>query len=302
MTDLTVGKHLAALRDDKPRIHLGVPIGPFEGRIDGDAARAFALATNDPNPAYFDGRAIPPLYSVALILPALEEGLRCSIDEGAIVNKTHGVHGEHDVYFHAPMRADSTVQWTVSTSSAHVTPAGVLVTQRIMVSDMVGDPLVEHFWSTLYVGGSSSSLGGPELADHRYPEAARDRVVGSEAIEIAFDQAFRYAGVSRDHAPHCLDDEVARSEGFPSKILQGMCTLAMCSGALVRLVADGDPNSLRRLATRFSSPVPPSHPLIVEAVDAGVAANGNRTFAFEARSEGVVRLNHGRVEIGMPAS
>ena len=94
-----------------------------------------------------------------------------------------------------------------------------------------------------------------------------------------------------------IDDEAARRAGFPSKFLQGLCTFAMCSGAVVKVGADGDPDRLRRLACRFSSPVFPRNNLTVDVYDAGETADGGRALAFEASSAGATVIKHGRAEL-----
>lgn len=284
----------------EPVIHLGTTIGPYQGYVDADAGTAFGWATNDTSPAYSEGRAVPPLYSVALLLPSLQRAFSECIDDGAIAGPTGSVHGQHDVYFHAPVQPESTVRWTVVPYAAHQTPAGVLLTQRIAVTDTNGILLVDHYWSSLFIGGTTKSLGGPELIDHRYPEVARDRIIGRETLDVPLDQAFRYAGVSNDHAPHALDDEVARQEGLPSKILQGMCTLALCGSAVFRVAGIGDPNSLRRLAARFAAPAFPKRELTVEVAELGTTAEGFRSLAFEARSGSSVCISNGRAEVEIP--
>ena len=122
-------------------------------------------------------------------------------------------------------------------------------------------PVVEHFWTTIYIGGTIPAGLGPDLADHTFPESAHANLVGSHVFTVSGDQTFRYTGASTDHAVIHIDDEAARRAGFPSKFLQGLCTFAMCSGAVVKVGADGDPDRLRRLACRFSSPVFPRNNL-----------------------------------------
>ncbi|HUZ09164.1 MAG TPA: MaoC/PaaZ C-terminal domain-containing protein [Acidimicrobiales bacterium] len=280
-----------------PAIHVGTKFESYTGRIDHDAAMAYALATNDPNPIYASGGAVPPIYTVSLILPAYLQAGQRSVDPGAIEGVTGGVHGEHDVYFYDPARPGDDLEWSATTHCAKQTPAGAMVTQRILVSDLQGRPLVEHYWSTLLIGGKIAADIGPDLADHTFPEDARSRPIGSHTFEIAGDQTFRYAGASTDHANIHIDDEAARRNGFPSKFLQGLCTFAMCSGAVVRLGADGDPDRLRRLAGRFSAPVFPRHELTVDVYDAGSADDGGRVLAFEASSQGVTVIKHGRAEL-----
>jgi acyl dehydratase len=281
----------------EPSIHVGKTFDTYTGRIDDDAAIAYALATNDPNPVYVEGGAVPPLYTVSLILPAyLAANAQC-LEPGAIEGIRGGVHGEHDVYFHEPARPGVAVQWAAHTHCAKQTPAGVMVTQRVLVTDERGASLVEHFWSTLYLGGTIRAESGPDLADHTFPESAREKLIGSHAFAVTGDQSFRYAGASTDHAPMHIDDEAARRVGFPSKFLQGLCTFAMCSGAVVKVGADGDPARLRRLACRFSSPVFPRHELTVDVYDAGITADGGRALAFEASSAGAMVIKHGRAEL-----
>jgi acyl dehydratase len=276
---------------------LAASFGPYEGYVDPDAALAFALATNDPNPVYQEGGAVPLLYTVALILPSLSLALNACARESGIPEGHGSVHAEHNVFFHAPVQRGATVRWDVRPHSIRQTPAGALMTQRILVTDDAGSPLVEHFWSNLFIGFRVEMVGGPPLPDHRYPEAARSHIFGVEAFELTPDQAFRYAGVSNDHAPHAVDEEAARQEGYPSKILQGMCSLAMCSGAVVKLAAGGDPGRVRRLAARFSAPVFPKRLLPVELAEIGSTPEGHRAVAFEATCDGVPCIRHGRADI-----
>jgi len=281
----------------KPTIHVGTTYDRYEGRVDEDAAIAYALATNEPNDAYLRGEAVPPLYTVALVIPACWEAQRRGTDPGAIRGALGGVHGEHSVLLSNPVRPGMELQWRATTHSARQTPGGALVTQRILVSDLQGAPLVEHLWSSFHIRGNIDKGLGPDLADHTFPAEARDRAIGAHTFDVAGDQTFRYAGVSTDHVPHSIDDEAARLEGYPGKILQGLCTFAMCSGAVVRIGADGDPDRLRSLAGRFSSPAFPRQQLVVDVYDAGRTEDGGRVLAFEATQNGVTVMKHGRAEL-----
>jgi acyl dehydratase len=170
------------------------------------------------------------------------------------------------------------------------------LTQRVLITDTEGSPLVEHLWSNFHIGGTIGTDLGVELPEHSFPEGARTRPAGTRTIALARDQGFRYAGVSGDRIGHSLDDETARSEGFPGKILQGMCTFGICSGALVDLGAGGDVSRLRRVAGRFSAPAFPRKDLVIETYEAGTTAEGLRALAFEAVQDGVTVIKHGRAE------
>lgn len=281
----------------EPKINIGLTSEVYSGRVDADAAIAYALATNDPNEIYEKGGAVPPLYTVSLVLPSYLVSHGQAADQGAIEGVTGGVHGEHDVYFHSPIEPGSPVQWQNTVHAATQTPAGVLVTVKLLVSDPGGRPLVEHYWSTLMIGGKIAADAGTPLAPHAFPPEASERPLGSHRTYVTGDQSFRYAGASTDHAAFHVDDEAARSAGFPSKFMQGLCTFAMCSGAVVKIAAGGDPDRLKRLACRFSAPVFPRNELEVSVYDGGTTDTGRRVAVFEAESAGATAIKHGWAEL-----
>jgi acyl dehydratase len=281
----------------KPTVRVGSVYEWHRGRVDPDAALAYALATNDPNERHLTGGVVPPVFTVSLIQPAMHDAQRRCADPGAIVGARGGVHAKHDIHFWKPVLPGSAVSWQVSTHSARQTAAGVVVTLRIAVHDAHDALLVEHFWSSIHLGGTIDADTGPEPADHTFPEAARARPLARTTIDVAPDQTFRYAGASGDHVPHSMDDEAAKLEGHPGKILQGLCTFAMCSGAVVQMAADGDSTRLRRFAGRFSAPMFPRRQLVVTLSDAGRADDGGQVLAFEAVCDGVTVVKHGRAEL-----
>ncbi len=177
------------------------------------------------------------------------------------------------------------------------TPAGALVAIRFGVTDPDGRPLVDHYWTTMRINGRIDEDLGPRLAPHSFPDEARDRPLGSYVYDIPFDQSFRYAGASHDHAPMHINDHHAQRMGFPAKFLQGLCTFSICSGAVVQIASGGDPDRLRRLACRFASPVYPRNEVEVQVFDAGHTEAGNRVAVFEASSAGATVIKHGWAEL-----
>jgi acyl dehydratase len=266
-------------------------------RVDDDAAFAFARATNDDNELYTLGEAVPPLFTGALILPAQPRLANFAALFPPVPGASTSVHGEHDVFFHGPVLPGMELRLHAELHGGTQTRGGALVTQRYVFSDTDGTPLVEHFWSNLHVGGTIEADFGGKKADHSFPDAAREHPVGSRTIAVDRDQTFRYAGVAADHIGHAIDDAIARSEGYPSKILQGLCTFAICSGVLVDIGAGSDPRRLRRLAGRFSAPALPGRDLVIAVYDAGPTAEGFAALAFEATQDGVTVIKHGRAEV-----
>ena len=230
--------------------------GWYHGRIDADAAWAYAQATGDPN-SYIADDLVPPMFTVVHIRVAYLDMRRRAMQPGSIRNVRAGVHGSHEVRFHAPVRPGMRIKWRVEPYNQKQLKVGVASAAKIDVFDEDGQLLVEHFWGSLAVGGETDDVYGPDDQDTTFPEAARQRPLASHTFEIARDQGFRYAGVSQDFNPHIIDDEAAHADGFPSKIVQGLCTFAMCSSALVKLVAGGDPERLRRVVGRMSAPLFP---------------------------------------------
>ena len=269
----------------------------YAGRVDPDAVAAFALAANDPNPAYLAGEAVPPLYTACLVGAAQNEAQELSGSLAAVTGWRATVHGEHDMYFWDPVRPGMDLRWTAVTHSVRQKSTGVVVVQRITLTDTSGDRLVEHYWSDFFIGGRVASELGPDPADGGVPASDQSAPAGSRTIRVDRDQAYRYAGVSGDHAGHAIDDAIARSEGYPGKILQGMCTFSLVSAALVDLLADGDPYRFRRLAVRFAAPGFPSREIQVSTYESGSTADGGRSFGFDAKQSGRTVLSRGRVEL-----
>lgn len=269
----------------------------FEEWIDADAGLAFANATNEPNDDCVSGRVVPPLFTSSIILPAMAEVQR-GISPEAIAGATVGVHAEHQVVFHRPLEARMTVKVRAVIHSARQTPAGALIAIRIDVTDLDEQLIRQHYWVNMEVGGRLvEGPVGPALPAHTFPEEARAGHFGTYRVDIDADQAFRYAGVTDESPPHSLDDRAARLEGFSGKILQGMCTFAMCGGGIVKLGADGDASRLVRLAGRFARPCYPKHELRVELYDAGRSDEGHRRIAWDAMSQQDTVIKHGLAEI-----
>jgi hypothetical protein len=282
---------------EEPKIHIGKTSSTETDWVDGDAIAAFALSYSDPNPCYSERTAVPPVYAVTHLLRGLHAANQGAEDPGAVTGTTGGVHAQHDIYFHNKMPIDAPIKWTASVHSYTQTKAGVLSAIQFMVTDPDGLPLVEHFWTSMRINGQIKADLGPGLAPHTFPDGAREKPIGSFNYDIPFDQSFRYAGASHDHAPMHINDHHAQRMGFPSKFLQGLCTFSICSGAVVKIGADGDPDRLRRLAGRFSSPVFPNNEIDVNLFDGGRNDAGNRIVAFEALSAGAPVMKHGWAEI-----
>jgi acyl dehydratase len=279
---------------DSTKVPLGIRSTVFDKYLDPDNVVAYALASNDDNPRYLNGDAVPPLFAVAVAWNAFM-GVSALPPE-ATAGQQGGVHGEHDLHIRKAM-VPGTWLHTVSSRSAVVcSKAGMNVFVKLETTDDAGDIVLEQYWSSLLRGPVTGGDQGEPLQDHSFPEDARARQIGSVILPTTRDQTYRYAGASGDRAPMHVDDEVARSMGFPGKFQQGLCTLAVTSRGLIDLAAGGDPARIRRIAVRFSSPVFPGNTIDLSVHDVGPSSSGH-AFAFAASSDGQVALRHGLVEV-----
>ncbi|MFY9917618.1 MAG: acyl dehydratase, partial [Mycobacterium sp.] len=72
----------------------------------------------------------------------------------------------------------------------------------------------------------------------------------------------------------------------------GLCTMAICTHRLLRLLGVDDPGRVSRVAVRFASPTPLGRDLTVNAY--GI---DDRSFGFEAVCDGTATITNGRLEL-----
>jgi len=279
-----------------PLEKLGTRYDPRTATIDAAAARAYAAATNDANPLYLSGQAVPPVFGVVptwdATLAALDDVIPSDI-------RVSLLHAEHDMHFHVPLMPGQVLSTQAEAYGIRPSRLGTRFTVRVRSCDDRGRLVLEQF-GTMIVRVSDGEAGGGEPPDHAFPPPARDARVAQVTTHVDDDQTFRYRDASGDMNPIHVDDDVARAAGLPGVILHGVCTMAMCCAAVVDQVAGGDPTVLRRLAVRFYRPVYLGNDLVTTIFDAG-PAGGRRVYAFEAASAGKTVIRDGRAELGEPA-
>ncbi len=295
-----------ALRVDK----LGTRYGPRTSVLDVDHARRYAAATNDPNPVYASGSFAPPVFGVVPTWDVL--GL-AAVDLVPAEALPFVVHGEQDMHFHQPLVPGSALTTTSTAHSVRFGGSGARLTIEVHSLDEAETPVLTQY-VTLFVrntgpgtgdaaanaatdGTSAAGSAGPDKPGHGFPAAARESPLGAMTLHVDEDQTYRYRDASGDRMPIHVDEAFARSVGLPGIVVHGLCTMAMCSHAVLALAAQGDPARLRRLAVRFSASVFPGNDLVVGAYDAGTTADGIAAVAFEAHSAGAVVIKHGWAEV-----
>ena len=275
---------------------LGTTSEPATAKIEADRTVAYAAATNDDNPAYTSGEYAPPVFGVVPVFETMG-----AVSAGMIPSDflMFIVHGEQDMHFHQPLRPGTSLSTTVTPYAARVGGSGTRVVMKTESSDgETGEPVLTQYFTIFVRGMSDGESGGPEKPSHDFPEEARSRPVGDPyVIHVDDDQTYRYRDASGDQMPIHVDDAFAKSVGLPGIIAHGLCTMAMCSQAVVQSVAGGDPARLKRLAVRFAANVFPGNDVEVQLYDAGTTADGAKAYAFEATSKGDVVIKHGWAEV-----
>ena len=276
-----------------PSEKLGTRYEARTATIDADRARAYAAATNDSNPAYLSGALAPPIFAVVPTWDAMMVALH---DVVPAEDQLAMLHAEQDMHFHAPLVPGRRLVTTAEAYSLRSGRMGTRFTMRVVSADEAGGPVVEQFATMLIRGVEPGEDGGPTPPSHAFPAEAKAAKLASIAGSVDPDQALRYADASGDQNPIHVDAAAATAVGLPGVILHGMCTMALCSRAIVDELAGGDPGRLRRLAVRFYRPVFPGNDLVTTLFDAGVV-DGRQVVAFEASSAGKVVVRDGRAEM-----
>ena len=274
-----------------PGVVLGQRHGPFDGCIDDALVARYASATGDPNERVRQGIAAPPAAIVTQIWEAQEASRDRLVTGHVREGATGGVHGEHDIILHRPIRIGERLHTWVDAFGSRPAGRHSLVVLRYTTLDDQGELVAEQLWATMYFGVACDATGAA-APEHGFSDAVRERPLGSYALYLDDGMPTRYAEASGDWSAHHFDLDAARASGFDRVFLHGLCTLAIAAQGIVSTQAGGDPERVRRLAVRFSSPAFIGEELSVQFYDAGPA-----TIAFEASQGARVVLSQGRVEL-----
>jgi acyl dehydratase len=265
--------------------------GPFAGRLDPETIARYAAATGDRTSSVLDGLATPAMFPVILVFTP-NEAARGDLPESIWQRVRGGVHGAHDIVLHRPLLPGEPLQTWSQISAVRTSRAGTQVVMHFEQVGVDGALAAEQWWTMVLLGLDGVVDLGAAPVDHRFPDDARARPVGSVTHHIGADVAHRYAEVSGDWSAHHFDIDAARTAGFDFVFAHGLCTMAICTHRVLGLLGVDDPGLVRRVAGRFASPTPLDCDLNVNAFD----ISGN-SFAFEAEANGTTTISHGRLEL-----
>lgn len=233
---------------------------------------------------YEDGiRAVPSMCAVLAVPPSWLTQPEFGVDWVRML------HAEQAFEIHRPLASLAAVRGEQSvTAIVDKGPEkGALLYQQKILTDVQTGELLATVQSTLMLRGDGG-LGGfgappPPLAP--MPERAPDRTA---IITTLPRQALIYR-LSGDWNPLHADPDIARRAGFTRPILHGLCTKGIACRSVLREYCNDEPERLRAMSTRFSSPVFPGETLRIEFFENG----HDLRFRMRAVERDVVVLDRG---------
>ncbi len=127
-------------------------------------------------------------------------------------------------------------------------------------------------------------FGGEDLAGNK-PSARPDDPADIVAEFATLPQQALIYALNGDSNPLHLDPTIAANAGFPGPILQGLCTFGIATFLLAEAAFNGQPERMRSIGMRFSSPVYPG-----ETLQVAIWNNGFFEVSTAARDQVVGRL------------
>jgi acyl dehydratase len=138
---------------------------------------------------------------------------------------------------------------------------------------------------------ADGGFGGKPAASRRLvdPDRAPDLTL---RVGTRSDQALLYR-LSGDYNPLHANPQTARTAGFAAPILHGLATFGIVGRTLLKELGQNVPERMRRLGTRFSSPVYPGETLEVHVWEQG---DGRASFRARVPERNATVLETGYVE------
>jgi acyl dehydratase len=269
---------------------IGVPVRSPDIAITAEDTRRFAEATNDENPELIAGRLAPPLFALVPVLKTMVQAKNA-------VSSAFAFHGEHDLVVHEPLVPGMSVRVTATVVGVLQRSAGVATVVRIETRTTGGALVNEQFFTAFASGGRVAEPAGEGAPAHVAP--APEDTVAELTFPLDPDQTRRFAAAADDWDAYTLDEEVARSMGFPTIIVHGTCTMTFAARAVVAAACEGDTRRLKRFAARLSAPLllVPDQALTTR-IWSGGERDGRRVYGFESIDrEGTTMIKNGWAEV-----
>ena len=203
------------------------------------------------------------------------------------------LHGEQSFTIHAPLMPGRTYVGgyrVVDVIDKGADKGAMLYLQKTLADKETGT-VVSTVMSTYVLRGDggcgSTSTAAPAMRS--VPGRPADDSISLGTLP----QAALLYRLSGDYNPIHASPEIARKAGFDKPILHGLCTLGVATRALLQGVCNDEPERLRSVNLRFTSPVYPGETLLTELWN----ESGGVSFRTTAVERKLVVLNNGWAEI-----
>ncbi|MHA1909950.1 MAG: MaoC/PaaZ C-terminal domain-containing protein [Candidatus Thorarchaeota archaeon] len=254
-----------------------------------DDMMQYARATNETNPRYFDSGHLvpPPLYPVSFLPGILMQLVDDS--EEMNLNILRVVHAEQEMWWRELIHPGDRILTTAKI--VNIEQRGVNELIDIHIHCISEETTKVEMRYRLLMRGTKKGEKKPSTSST--PSDLGEKIA-QRTILVTDDQGQRYAEASGDHNPIHISDEIARSVGLPSMILQGLCTMAFASQTIVEELLEGNPEKLRYMKVRFSKPVLMGQELITEVYECEPEEDGFNLAQFLTKNpSGVPVLTNG---------
>lgn len=209
---------------------------------------------------YFSGL---PTFPTVLLWDSttLNDVLEFALEYNLEGDHVYGLHGEQSIEIYHPLplfgnfQIDSEVKEVIDKKKG----AYVLVDFIMRDSTKIYNKLSFGIFF-VNAGGFDPSPKKSLQEEIKIPKRKSDKKIEMKTTK---DQALLYR-LSGDYNPLHIDPEIAKSSGFHTPILHGLCSYGITSRMIVKEFLGNKPELLTLLKVRFSSPVFPGETLLYE--------------------------------------
>ena len=203
------------------------------------------------------------------------------------------LHGEQSFTMHATLEPGKTYVGTYQVLDVvdKGPGKGALLFLRKELREKGVEAVVSTVTSTYFLRGDGGCGGTTAEAPTPHPIPDRARHLTCTLTTLA-RSALIYR-LSGDYNPIHADPVLARKAGFERPILHGLCSLGVATRAVLASCCNDEPERLKSLQLRFSSPVYPGETLVTELWRDGDSVS----FRSRVAERNVVVLNNGRAVV-----
>jgi hypothetical protein len=225
----------------------------------GAATAATDISQLELHYTYEENLKVLPSFGVIPVFPMMDETFLHT--PGIDVPLTSVLHGEQEIEIHRPLPAAAKLESQAAIEGIYDKGKSALVIVKVDTKEKGGDPICTNHFSIFCRGeGGFGGDRGPKAGNKAPDERAPDFTVESKSW-VSQPLLYRLTG---DMNPLHADPAVAKKEGFPKPILQGLCTFGMACKAVVDNVLDGDVTKVAGYGVRFAGTFFPGETLVTK--------------------------------------